>query len=463
MTSPPKSRDNSVSSMSPSVRRRLLAIAALAAVASVGALLAIWQVARTTTEQRSERGRDIVTAELERLAAVVSPAPIDARGRYGLRGFGDLHSGFTESQAHVDRGSPNVVAAVKQSAESGQTTILSAHRADGTPIVVGAMPVPGGGYVWAAMLIATGREAKTFRGAVLLAALLSLALVLGSIHTGVMFARDVSSLRRSIAGLGKDLLAPVAQPKLRELQEVAEGVKKLARDLLGAQDEREALTRQLAERERLAALGRVVAGVAHEVRNPLASIKLRADLALGAADASSALATDLGEIADEVSRLDRLVADLLIVAGGKGGPRTEVDLAALARKRATLMEPWATEKTVALRVEGVATARVDGDAIARVVDNLLRNAVEASPAGASVDVTLAADGTGARLSVFDHGSGVPDDRASELFEPFFTTKPTGTGLGLALSRAVAAAHGGTLAYAREATLTRFTLTIPRSA
>ncbi|HEY5243074.1 MAG TPA: sensor histidine kinase, partial [Polyangiaceae bacterium] len=92
-------------------------------------------------------------------------------------------------------------------------------------------------------------------------------------------------------------------------------------------------------------------------------------------------------------------------------------------------------------------------------DNLLRNAVEASPSGGQVDVHVGVDESEAYVTVVDHGAGVPSSRAAELFEPFFTTKPSGTGLGLALARAVAGAHGGSLAYAREGDITRFTFTV----
>jgi signal transduction histidine kinase len=124
-----------------------------------------------------------------------------------------------------------------------------------------------------------------------------------------------------------------------------------------------------------------------------------------------------------------------------------------------LLAPWAAEKRVAVELEGTALARVDSDAIARAIDNLLRNAVEASASGARVDVHVDAHDGEARVTVVDHGAGVPSSRAGELFEPFFTTKPSGTGLGLALARAVATAHAGTLTYARDGDATRFILTV----
>jgi signal transduction histidine kinase len=171
------------------------------------------------------------------------------------------------------------------------------------------------------------------------------------------------------------------------------------------------------------------------------------------------VARDLEDIASEISPLDRLVSDLLVVAGRRAGPRAEVDVGALVRKRVALMSPWAKEKGVTVESDGAAQAALDADAITRAVDNLLRNAVEASPAGAQVDAHVRGDAASVHVEVIDRGKGVPAERAQELFEPFFTTKPDGTGLGLALARAVAAAHGGTLTYERDGGTTRFILTL----
>src|SRR5204862_5215960 len=114
---------------------------------------------------------------------------------------------------------------------------------------------------------------------------------------------------------------------------------------------------------------------------------------------------------------------------------------------------------------GEAAAHVDPDSIGRAVDNLLRNAVEASPMGGAVMVRLAEQEGQASIRVDDAGAGVASERVAELFEPFFTTKSDGTGLGLAICRAIARAHGGEVVYARAASdggmVTRFELTLPR--
>jgi signal transduction histidine kinase len=443
--------------MAGSFRRRLFAITALTVLACAAAIAAILFLASTTNEVRTEHTRENVTREVERLGGMLAPMARADRPRRE-RESGGLHSGYVTVPGEADEGA-FVVAALEHASTAGKPVVDDATDGDGGPVLVAASPVAGGGYVFAFQRVAAGRETRGLRVVVVVLGLLSFALVVASLRTLAVVERDVSNLRASLVALAKDLRAPIARPSLRELDEVAGGVAALAEELDGAQRERERLTTELGDRERLAALGRIAAGIAHEVRNPLASMKLRADLARTSGEATPAVARDLDDIASEIARLDRLVSDLLVVAGRRAGPQAEVDLGEFVARRIALLAPWATEKGVAVETDGTALVRLDPDAIARAVDNLLRNAVEASAAGARVDVHVGAEDGQARVTVVDHGAGVPSSRAAELFEPFFTTKPSGTGLGLALARAVATAHGGTLTYVRDEDATRFTLTV----
>jgi signal transduction histidine kinase len=305
-------------------------------------------------------------------------------------------------------------------------------------------------------------------GALTVAALL---LVASAAFSLVTFKRGAGALLDATRALANDLTAPVPRPPVRELADIGDGIATLARHLTESRQAQERLGRDLARQERLAALGRVVAGVAHEVRNPLASIKLRLDLAAsppaagGAAPLPPAVVAAIAHASSEIARLDGLVADLLTVSGRALGSRAPLDVAALARRRADALAPWAALRGVTMHVSddpaGAAVATGDADRLARAVDNLLRNAVEASPGGDTVDVEVRADSEQVRLRVLDHGAGFPQGQAGELFEPFFTTKAGGTGLGLAISRAIAQAHGGEVAYARDGAVTRFELTLPR--
>jgi signal transduction histidine kinase len=445
--------------MDGSFRRRLLTIATLTVLVCGAAITALLFLSRTTREERAAHARENVTREIERLQGAMAIVP-RAERPHRLLQSGELQSGYVDGAAEAAAGPvPLVVHALEEAASGGTLVVIERGGEDGAPSLVAAAPVLGGGEVFAFQPVVAGRETRSLRVVVVLLALLTLGLVVASLRTLRAVERDVSTLRASLKALATDLRAPLARPALRELGEVASGVASLAQDLDRAQKERERLTRDLAAGERLAALGRVAAGIAHEVRNPLASMKLRADLARTGGEATPAIARDLDDIASEISRLDRLVSDLLVVSGRRAGPREALDLGELVARRIALLAPWATEKGVAVSSEGSVKASVDADALSRALDNLLRNAVEASPAGAHVDVQVRGDDVGASVVVTDRGPGVAPERAAELFEPFFTTKPGGTGLGLPLARAVASAHGGTLTYARDGECTRLTLTV----
>jgi signal transduction histidine kinase len=195
----------------------------------------------------------------------------------------------------------------------------------------------------------------------------------------------------------------------------------------------------------------------------LASIKLRLDLAGAQGSLPAAAEKAIAHATAEITRLDHLVADLLVVSGRATGPRRATALGSLVRARAEALAPWAAERKVSISVRGDATLEVDVDSLTRAIDNLLRNAIEASPESGVIEASVLDTKNAVAILVDDSGPGVAGNRVRELFEPFFTTKPHGTGLGLAISRSIARAHGGDVTYSRPGTVTRFELTLPRPA
>jgi signal transduction histidine kinase len=272
--------------------------------------------------------------------------------------------------------------------------------------------------------------------------------------------RGAGELKGSLVKLQDDLRAPVPKPRATELRDIAAELSRMAAHLADARDRERNLGQQLAREQRLAALGRVVAGVAHEVRNPLAGMKLRLDLLARAGGLDTAAREDVGACLGEIARLNRLVESLLTVSRAKSVTRQDVALGALSDDRLSRAQAAAQKAGVELAREGDAVASADPDTLAGAMDNLLRNAIEASPRGGTVTVRVGQAQGAAVLDVEDQGPGIPEARRAELFEPFFTTKPEGTGLGLWISRLLLEAKGAALGYERVGDRTRMRITFP---
>jgi signal transduction histidine kinase len=214
-------------------------------------------------------------------------------------------------------------------------------------------------------------------------------------------------------------------------------------------------------RERLAVLGEFAAGVAHEIRNPLASMRMT--LQLLERDAAAKEAEDLRVVLDEVRRLEASVEDLLLYAGAPRLDKGSVDLAGEVRDAARVLRRQADHLGVEVAVEEApGTPRVPGDAarLRTAAVNLLLNAVQASPRGGKVRARIQPAGGGVVLEVADEGPGIPAEAGERVYEPFFTGRPGGTGLGLAVTRRIAEAHGGALSYRSGPGGTVFRLEVP---
>jgi signal transduction histidine kinase len=216
---------------------------------------------------------------------------------------------------------------------------------------------------------------------------------------------------------------------------------------------------QLVQHEKLAGIGRLAAGVAHEINNPLGVILGYARLLRRKCD--GATADDLRVIEEEGLRAKEIVEGLLDLSRPLPSGEGPVDLRALSDDVVSRLGEARLLDGVTVSVDGRATAPGDADKLRQVLVNLVRNAAEAAGHGGAVAVHLAERDGAAEVAVEDSGPGVASESRDRLFEPFFTTKPRGTGLGLAVSRAIARAHGGDLAAgAAGAGGARFALTLP---
>jgi signal transduction histidine kinase len=199
--------------------------------------------------------------------------------------------------------------------------------------------------------------------------------------------------------------------------------------------------------ERLAAVGRLSAGLAHEIRNPLTAMRLKAENALASSDADRARMS-LQTILEQISRLEALLRNLLATTHRKELLPQPVDLVRHLLTRADAHRELAERKsvTIALSDTSPVIAECDEEEIARAVDNLLINAIEASPPGGRVTLSAERREKSAILRIQDQGNGVDGSVVDRLFEPFVTSRADGTGLGLAIVREIARSHGGDARY-----------------
>jgi signal transduction histidine kinase len=245
-------------------------------------------------------------------------------------------------------------------------------------------------------------------------------------------------------------------------------------------EEKVRLERELVNREHLARLGQMAAQVAHEVKNPLSSIKSIAQV-MREEEALSGYEQDLTLIVSEIDRLNRTVSQLLAFSRPSHADTRPVQLSDLINTTATLASGEAKERGVDLKVESFTDLTLTGvqaGALREALSNLVLNAVQATEPGGEVKVEAAVRALGAdarvrpadqvaavtlTLTVTDSGPGIPADAQQRVFEPFYSTKSRGTGLGLAIVQRRVVEIGGSVELTSpidDGHGTRFRLTVP---
>jgi signal transduction histidine kinase len=245
--------------------------------------------------------------------------------------------------------------------------------------------------------------------------------------------QDVASVSIAADGDLRLLDKQLSHVVLR-VEEVAERLQRHQRDMLRA--------------EQLSAVGQLAASVAHEVRNPLTSVKMLVEVALRSQNRKPLTLNDLEVIHREVARLEQTVQNFLDFARLPTPQRSRCDLREVVDQAVELVRARARQQQVEVvvrRPEGEVPADVDRGQLRTVLVNLLLNALDAMPCGGRLTVDLErSPGAGIELRVSDTGGGIAPEVAGRLFTPFTSTKATGTGLGLSISRRIAEEHGGSL-------------------
>ncbi len=253
------------------------------------------------------------------------------------------------------------------------------------------------------------------------------------------------------------------------LNEMLDGLDRAQRELAERRADQEALEARVRQAEKIASIGRLARGVAHELGTPLSVIEGRAHRALRREDVPEAVRVTLDEIRREVRRLEQIVRQLLDFARGRQESRSRlIPMEAPARGALASVAHEAQTAGVLLDLaEDPPDLKVHADPVRleQALVNLLRNAVQATPGG-RVELAWEESEEGVRIRVSDDGPGVPEELASKVFEPFFTTKPVGegTGLGLAVVHGIVEEYGGSIRLASSPLGgSAFVVTLPRAA
>lgn len=205
---------------------------------------------------------------------------------------------------------------------------------------------------------------------------------------------------------------------------------------------------QVRHADRLMTVGKLAAGIAHELGTPLNVIEARAEMIATGESTNDEAKGDAGVIVDASARMTRVLRQLLDFARPARASTSREDLAALANTIVDLLRPLASKRHVNVRVLAPEPtfASIDREQIGQVLTNLVVNAIHAMASPGTVEVAVSSEGDHARIRVRDEGTGIAKEHIPHVFEPFFTTKDVGegTGLGLAVAHGIVRDHGGSI-------------------
>jgi signal transduction histidine kinase len=360
--------------------------------------------------------------------------------------------------------SKNILGVARSAASSRAPAEAVIFNAPGI-VLIEAVPIRDGyaivGSAWSIRHLPDLPGANRFRaylisaglGAAALASVLLTLLVIASLQGGV---RKIETSLKALEGNLTTKIETAGEPE--EIQHIVEAINRLGAALREKIEREKQIENQLLHSERLAGLGRLVAGVAHEVRNPLATIRLRVQM-INRESTSARLRDSCSIALLEIERLNGMVNRLLNFARPVQLQLQSLDLASLVEERLESYRDLADSYGVRFVTEFPGTAPtvdLDRNRIAQVFDNIIQNAIESmSENGGTLSVimapqTMPGDHAGeVSIEFRDTGKGMSPTTLSHAFDPFFTTKTSGTGLGLSICHELVSAHDGEIHLASE--------------
>lgn len=224
------------------------------------------------------------------------------------------------------------------------------------------------------------------------------------------------------------------------------------------------LQQELLKMDKLASVGELTSGIAHEIRNPLAGIKTTAQALSEEIPASDHRSAYISKIIMEIDRLNKLLMSFFDFAKPKAPLVRVCDLKKVIEDTVYMVRDTAKGGNIQV-MEFYPTQAVkisaDTDMIQQVFMNILINAIQAMPVGGRMEVHLIDRNSSVQIEVSDTGKGIPENIRSRIFDPFFTTKPKGIGLGLSISYRIVKMHSGSITFTSSQMGTKFTVTLPK--
>lgn len=283
-------------------------------------------------------------------------------------------------------------------------------------------------------------------------------------HISMEMEKYLEIVLYNIVGSITGLLAQREQERSIELQKTAEGLEESYRQLQQQSEHILIVEEQLRSAEKLSTLGEMAAVLAHEIRNPLGSIRGTAEILKDDYPTGSPKHEFIEIQIKETERLNNVVEDFLRMARQQP---LEMSSCSVVNELETIVKLTENQARVAkVTVISAFTDRniilqADGEKLRQAFLNIMINAIQAAAAGGVVTVAAGSDQSGCEISFADNGAGIDRQNLERIFEPFFTTKLEGTGLGLAITKKIIEGHGGSLKIASEPGIgTKVTVRLP---
>ncbi|ACH38114.1 sensor histidine kinase [Citrifermentans bemidjiense Bem] len=266
-------------------------------------------------------------------------------------------------------------------------------------------------------------------------------------HIAMEMEKYLEVILYNVVGGITGMLSQQERSRREQLEETAKGLEDSYRQLRTQSELIIRIEEQLRRAERLSALGELSAILAHEIRNPLASIRGTAEI-LREDGAAANRDEFLGILVKESDRLNHVVEDFLRMARSEPAIKKECDINYELANMVTLLSAQARGEEVELRFTPgeVPTLSADPEKLRQAFMNVILNGIQASAPGGRVLVTTSYDRQSRSIEIrfSDNGPGIAREAIGKIFEPFFTTKGSGTGLGLSITKKILEGHGGTL-------------------